>query len=425
MNLKSEIMKMALENSNIFGETKEIEELKLTGDKYNENMQELEGEKLQNFIEDLESVNKEKHIRQLCIQNIKAKGEEIEDELKKLIVGIDKIQINNCQILQIKKILEAISGERIQLDEKLLECEKINAFSYDKQNKILALGLEEIDILEHCKKYLDVKSLEILISSEADKKLIKQNIETIQNSKINTKKIIDISKDQNITEINLYEIYINQMIVLIQSQLIIDTIGLNRIPVMPKGNNINGYMLAIDGSYKKAQGKYKMPEEEQELLLNELNEVTQKTNISVLKLKNIEFTPKQEIVPIFDKILSNVTKIEMENVTIPNLKQILNELQNENVESAKIINCGINISDLNNSKLQNFIVGNTIQPVNKSKSEVNWIQKIKEFVQKIPILNKYFNNKLMLPEGNNKFASSLKSNVIIPKEILKGQVTKQ
>jgi len=168
-----------------------------------------------------------------------------------------------------------------------------------------------------------------------------------------------------------------------------------------------------------------MPEEEQELLLNELNEVTQKTNISVLKLKNIEFTPKQEIVPIFDKILSNVTKIEMENVTIPNLKQILNELQNENVESAKIINCGINISDLNNSKLQNFIVGNTIQPVNKSKSEVNWIQKIKEFVQKIPILNKYFNNKLMLPEGNNKFASSLKSNVIIPKEILKGQVTKQ
>ena len=122
----------------------------------------------------------------------------------------------------------------------------------------------------------------------------------------------------------------------------------------------------------------------------------------------------------------------MENVTVPNLKQILNELQNENIEAAKIINCGINITDLNNLQLQNFVIGNTSETANKTKSEVNWIQKIKEFLTKIPILNHYFNNKLMLPEGkntkireNNKFTNSLKSNVIIPKEIKEDKIIKE
>lgn len=434
MEVKSEIMKTAFRNAGVVTDTTEIARLKIEGNKIGDNIQELQGEELQNFSNDLQKVTDNMKLYEINISNVNAKGNELNDNFKKLFQIADKIQIKNSEILNLQEVLQCISQKEVQTNENLCNHQHINVFAYDKKNSILGLAPEETQYLLDCENYLNVNNLGILISSEDEKKFIKRNIKSIRKSQVTTKKIIDISKDQDISDINLYEIYMNGMVVLIQSPLIIDTIGLNRIPVSNMNDKNSGYILAIDGKSQKIKGQYQINEEEQEDLLKELDEIAQDTSIGEFKLKNISFTPDDKIAPVFKNILSNVSKIEMENVTVPGLKQILNEIENENIESSRLINCGVKLGDLTNPLLQNFVIGDDSEAINKHKTEgkVPWIQKLKDFAKKIPILNRYFNDRLMLPEAttvqnqdnSKQFIDSLKNDIIVPKEIKNGKHAK-
>lgn len=305
-------------------------------------------EKYNEIIEDFNnicSIISENSISGLEINNIDLSGKkELYNILNKFSEHCDYIKFDDVKCNNVEELFKQIFHKEFQTSENLGKETEIYRFEYSKITKNLTINSGSLKYLNDYKQYVNVKNLFIEISEEIGKEDIVTNIEILRGHSDGTIFLKDVTSDKTITGLLKYENYANRKIVLFKSKLIKKSMGFDRLPT--DGSYGITYNLRVDGHAMVENGEYILKEDELVTFLNDLEEISKYCplngiNINYLNIQNnVDYS-------IFSKIFERVNRINIENSLIPNLKEIINGIEDKSkIEIINIKESGLDLEDI-------------------------------------------------------------------------------
>jgi len=264
-------------------------------------------EEIPKVKEDLLNLS-EKIIKSITIKNINIEeSEEMNSIMKQVGHNTQKLKIENSNIGNLDLYMSAISGRKGK-NYTLSDTQYIKEFEYNKENEMLVIAAENLDILSEINRYKKPKMLKIKVYDKKELQSIVKYIDVIRKMKLSRNILVDNCKE-NLSEIYQYENYINEKVVIFQSELIRASLGLDKLPT--KKTNQTIYNLIIDGSKVDNSYIYVLEGEQEELFIKDMEEISKYINIGNIEYKNIVFADKYEIKQILNEIESRVCPKEV------------------------------------------------------------------------------------------------------------------
>lgn len=316
MKLKSSIIKEYLNSQNIEKDNLP-EKCELIIDAANV-MNRYYKEEISKIQQDL-IVLLENNIYSLTMRNIKIdESKTMEFIMKKIGENVKNFKIENSYIGNLDSYISTISekkGKNYSLSEK----QHIQNFEYNKENEMLVIAAENLDILSEINRYQKAKMLKIKVYSKEELYNITKYIDSISNLKLSNVILVDKSKGK-ISEIYNYENYINGKMIIFQSDLIKESLGLDKLPT--KKVNQTMYKFEIDGSKVEGGPIYVLKGEQLELFKKDMQEITKYINIARIEYKNLVLPDTYEIKEILSEAESKSFDIKEENIEEENTFEV-------------------------------------------------------------------------------------------------------
>ena len=407
------------------GLSKEDAERELFNVNIDGNKLDLQGNEYELFIEDIQGLKEilsEGDISQLKISNIDLREKQgLLDAIANLSKDADGINIENVQFDNAESAFKQIYGDNNINSIVLRNQQEISKFMYDKYNKKMIIDSQSIQFLDEYKKFVDAKSLVVQMESEQSKNDIIDNIDILRESQRGTIILSDVSKDRNIQDLKKFENYANGNNVLFKSDVLKQSMGIDRLPTSIATMPGISYNVGIRGQKLGAEDKFKLEGEQLEIFLNDLVELSKNCSISNIAIGNIEI-PEGTDLSKLSKAFSNVEKIEIRDSQIPGLKEIINNIPNkdklthitlensglamEDIDSKDLINLEeLRVTENENGKLKNKDILEKDNPITTITPTIDyklpWYKRVWDRVKQLPGIKKIFDNKVKaLPEAN-------------------------
>lgn len=337
MNLKSSVIKEYLKSQNIKKDNlMENFDLIIDGANIQKRYYKEEISKIQ---EDL-IVLLENNIYSLTLKNINIEESKTMDYImKKIGENVKDFKIENSYIGNLDLYISTIS-ERKGKNYSLSEKQHIQDFEYNKQNGMLVISAENLDILSEINRYKKTKILKIKVYSKEELNNIIKYIDSIKALNANVI-LVDKSKEK-IREIYNYENYVNGKLVIFQSNLIKESLGLDKLPT--KKVNQTMYKLQIDGSKVGGEPIYVLEGEEEELFIKDMQEIAKYINIAKTEYRNVIFPNTYEIKEVLSEVESKSLNIkeEIEEESTFVVKRSLFDIIKEKICKLFNINIAVN-----------------------------------------------------------------------------------
>lgn len=251
----------------------------------------------------------ENNIYSLTLKNIKIdESKKMDYIMQKIGENVKNLKIENSYIGNLDSYMGTISkrkGKNYSLSEK----QHIQNFEYNKDNEMLVISAENLDILSEINRYKKAKMLKIKVYSKEELSNITKYIDLIRELKLSNVILVDKSKEK-ISEIYNYENYVNGKLVIFQSNLIKESLGLDKLPT--KKVNQTMYKLQIDGSKVEGESIYVLEGEQLELFKKDMQEITKYINIARIEYKNLVVPDTYEIKEILSEAESKSFNIKEE-----------------------------------------------------------------------------------------------------------------
>ena len=306
MKLKSSVIKEYLKSQNIEKDNL-MENFDLIIDGANIQKRYYK-EEISKIREDL-IVLLENNMYSLTLKNINIEESKAMDYImQKIGKNVKDFKIENSYIGNLDSYMSTISkrkGKNYSLSEK----QHIQNFEYNKDNEMLVISAENLDILSEINRYKKAKMLKIKVYSKEELSNITKYIDLIRELKLSNVILVDKSKEK-ISEIYNYENYVNGKLVIFQSNLIKESLGLDKLPT--KKVNQTMYKLQIDGSKVEGESIYVLEGEQLELFKKDMQEITKYINIARIEYKNLVVPDTYEIKEILSEAESKSFNIKEE-----------------------------------------------------------------------------------------------------------------
>ena len=316
MKLKSSIIKEYLNSQNI-EEDNLPEKFELTIDAENV-MNRYYKEEVSKIQKDLIALL-ENNMYSLTLRNIKIdESKTMEFIMQKIGQNVKNFKIENSYIGNLDSYISTIS-EKIGKNYSLSEKQHIQNFEYNKDNEMLVISAENLDILSEINRYKKAKMLKIKVYSKAELSNITKYIDSIRELKLSNVILVDKSEEK-ISEIYNYENYINGKIIIFQSDLIKESLGFNKLPT--KKVNRTMYKFKIDGSKVEGEPVYVLEGKQLELFKKDMQEITKYINIARIEYKNLVVPDTYEIKEILSDAESKSFNIKEEEIEDENTFEV-------------------------------------------------------------------------------------------------------
>lgn len=264
-------------------------------------------EEIKHIKEDLKKLA-DKNITNITLKNIKIEECAEMDYIMKNIGKTSKtIGIYNCTIGNLDLYMSSISG-RCGKNYSLSETQHIKEFEYDVKNEMLVIAAKNLDILSEIVRYKKPKTLRIKIYSKEDLQTLLKYIDYIREMKF-PNYILENNSKESRGEIYKYESYINEKIILLQSELIKESIGLDRL--LTKKSNKTIYNLKIDGSKVNKNCIYVLEGEQIELFVKDMRNIAKYVNIAKIEYKNVVFPDVYDVKEVITRVKENLINKEL------------------------------------------------------------------------------------------------------------------
>lgn len=337
MKLKSSVIKEYLKSQNIEKDNlMENFDLIIDGANIQKRYYKEEISKIQ---EDL-IVLLENNVCFLALKNVNIEESKRMDYImQKIGKNVKDFKIQNSYIGNLDLYISTIS-KRKGKNYSLSEQQHIQDFEYNKQNEMLVISAENLDILSEINRYKKSKILKIKVYSKEELNNIIKYIDSIKALNANVI-LVDKSKEK-IREIYNYENYVNGKLVIFQSNLIKESLGLDKLPT--KKVNQTMYKLQIDGSKVEGEPIYVLEGEEEELFIKDMQEIAKYINIAKTEYRNVIFPDTYEIKEVLSEVesksLNLKEEIEEEDVFV--VKRTLFDIIKEKICKLFNINIAVN-----------------------------------------------------------------------------------
>ena len=337
MKLKSSVIKEYLKSQNIEKDNlMENFDLIIDGANIQKRYYKEEISKIQ---EDL-IVLLENNMYSLTLKNINIEESKAMDYImQKIGENVKDFKIQNSYIGNLDLYISTIS-KRKGKNYSLSEQQHIQDFEYNKQNEMLVISAENLDILSEINRYKKSKILKIKVYSKEELNNIMKYIDSIR--ALNTNVILVDKSKEKISEIYNYENYVNGKLVIFQSNLIKESLGLAKLPT--KKVNQTMYKLQIDGSKVDGETIYVLEGEQEELFIKDMQEIAKYINIAKTEYRNVIFPNTYEIKEVLSEVesksLNIKEEIEEENTFV--VKRSLFDIIKEKICKLFNINVGVN-----------------------------------------------------------------------------------
>lgn len=244
----------------------------------------------------------EEKIYSLIIKNITIEeSKKMDFIMQKIGKVVNSFKIENSYIGNLDLYMSSISG-KIGKNYSLSEKQYINKFEYNRENEMLVIAGKNLDILSEINRYKKPKLLKIEIYSRNDLKNLIKYIDVIRELKLSRNILVDKSKEQ-ISEIYRYENYINEKVILFQSDLIKESLGLDMLPTKKINQTI--YNLKIDGSKVDKNCIYIVDKDQEKLFIKDMQDISKYINVAEIEYKNVIFSDKYEVKQVISEVESS------------------------------------------------------------------------------------------------------------------------
>ena len=234
--------------------------------------------------------------------------------------------------------MSAISG-KYGKNYSLSEKQYIKELEYNKENGMLVMAAENLDILSEISRYRKPKLLKIKIYTKNDLQNIVKYIDAIREIKL-LKNILVNNSGEKISDIYKYENYINEKVIILRSNLVKESLGLDRLPT--KKVNQTVYNLKINGSKVNKKCIYILEGEEEKLFIKDMQDISKYINIANIEYKNVIFSDKYEIKQVINEVENSVLSKELVEENFISTKRSMLEVIREKMFKVFNINFGIN-----------------------------------------------------------------------------------
>lgn len=294
-------------------------------------------EEIKKVKEDLKSIL-EKKIFSITFQNINIEEcNELGYIMQKIAENTKKITIKNSNIGNLDLYMSTISG-RIGKNYSLSENQYIKEFEYNKENEMLVMAAENLDILSEINRYKKPKLLKIKIYSKNDLQILVKYIDVIREMKLSKNILFDKSKEK-ISDIYKYENYINEKVIILQSDLLKESLGLDRLPT--KKVNQTVYNLKIDGSKVNNKCIYILEGKQEELFIKDMQDISKYINLAKIDYKNVIFSDNYDIKQVINKVENSIISKELVDENFVLTKRSLLDVIIEKISKVFNINLGV------------------------------------------------------------------------------------
>lgn len=339
MKLKSSVIKEYLKSQNIEKDNlMENFDLIIDGANIQKRYYKKEISKIQ---EDLIVLLENNNMYSLTLKNINIEESKTMDYImQKIGENVKNLKIENSYIGNLDSYMSTISkrkGKNYSLSEK----QHIQNFEYNKDNEMLVISAENLDILSEINRYKKSKILKIKVYSKEELNNIIKYIDSIR--ELNSNVILVDKSKEKISEIYNYENYVNGKLVIFQSNLIKESLGLDKLPT--KKVNQTMYKLQIDGSKVDGEPIYVLEGEQVELFKKDMQEITKYINIARIEYKNLVVPDTYEIKEILSEAESksfNIKEEEIEDENTFEVKRSFFSIIIEKICKLFNINLGVN-----------------------------------------------------------------------------------
>ena len=217
--------------------------------------------------------------------------------------------------------------------------------NYAKEEKVAKEDLDKLyKLITKVKEYTD----EIYVyGCSIFRKLTKEELNNIMKyidsiRELNSNVILVDKSKEKISEIYNYENYVNGKLVIFQSNLIKESLGLDKLPT--KKVNQTMYKLQIDGSKVDGEPIYVLEGEQVELFKKDMQEIAKYINIAKTEYRNVIFPDTYEIKEVLSEVesksLNLKEEIEEEDTFV--VKRTLFDIIKEKICKLFNINVGVN-----------------------------------------------------------------------------------
>ena len=248
-----------------------------------------------------------------------------------------KVSIQNSNIGNLDLYMSAVSGKRGK-NYSLSGKQYIKEFEYYKENGMLVIAAENLDILSEINRYKKPNFLKIKIYSKNDLKNLITYIDVIREMKLSNNILVD-KTEEKINDIYKYENYINEKVIIFQSDLMKKSIGLDKLPT--KKINQTAYDLKIDGSKINKGYIYVLEGEEETLFIKDMRDVIKYLNIVNVEYKNVIFPDKYEIKQVISEVEKSKLNINYAKEDCIIVKRSILDIIKEKLYKVFNINFGI------------------------------------------------------------------------------------
>ena len=338
MKLKSSVIKEYLKSQNIEKDNlMENFDLNIDGANIQKRYYKEEISKIQ---EDLIVLLENNIMYSLTLKNINIEESKRMDYImQKIGENVKDFKIKNSYIGNLDLYISTIS-KRKGKNYSLSEQQHIQDFEYNKQNEMLVLSAENLDILSEINRYKKSKILKIKVYSKEELNNIMKYIDSIR--ELNSNVILVDKSKEKISEIYNYENYVNGKLVIFQSNLIKESLGLDKLPT--KKVNQTMYKLQIDGSKVDGETIYVLEGEQEELFIKDMQEIAKYINIAKTEYRNVIFPNTYEIKEVLSEVesksLNIKEEIEEENTFV--VKRSLFDIIKEKI--CKLFNINLDVN---------------------------------------------------------------------------------
>lgn len=355
IEFKSQAMKNIMKRDKISQEdTKrklELCQLDIDGDNLD-----LEGDEYTAFIDDIQAwrgILPEGYMDRVKIINIDLREKpELSEALADLIKDADRVEIENAQFDNTESVFQKMFDRALVAGTALAVQQAVSKFEYDRISKKMIIDSQSTHLLNDYKQFADVESLVVQLDSEQSKQDIIDNIDILRESQRGTILLGDVSEKRNIQDLKKYESYVNGNIILFKSDIIKQTMEIDRLPTADVCTAL--FNLRIDGQKLVQDGIFKLEGQELETFLSDLSELSKYCSLSGINIKNIEI-PEGADLNKLTEALGKIKRLNVENVQIPGLKETINNIENkEKMEFINIQNAGLTLQDINASDFKNL-----------------------------------------------------------------------
>lgn len=175
---------------------------------------------------------------------------------------------------------------------------------------MLTLASQNLDILSEINRYKHPKMLNIKVNSEDDINNLIKYIDVIRNT-TNRKIILYNSIDKNY-DISKYENFINEKIILFKSEVVKNSIGIDRLPTYKV--NPTPYNIVIDGKTVSNNSIYILKGNEEEYFVKDMEEIARYINISSINFKNMVFNENYSVKQAIKEVVSKEYQVECKEI---------------------------------------------------------------------------------------------------------------